>query len=98
VNFEPRALNLQPPVLNPAPCSLNLLGLNPESITLTPIPTTNRAGRQYVQAHGWAWEYQLNALSVDNIEVMTPSRVMVEATLTEVAILKDRARTEVGFT
>jgi len=47
-----------------------------------------------VRAHGWAWEYQLNALSVDNIEVMTPSRVMVEATLTEVAILKDRARTE----
>jgi hypothetical protein len=41
-------------------------------------------------------EYQLNALRIDNVEVMTPSRVMVEATLTEVAILKDRARTEVG--
>ena len=47
-----------------------------------------------VRAHGWAWEYQLNALSIDKVEVMTPSRVMVEATLTEVAILKDRARTE----
>jgi hypothetical protein len=31
---------------------------------------------------------------VDKVEVMTPSRVMVEATLTEVAVLKDRARTE----
>jgi hypothetical protein len=47
-----------------------------------------------VKAHGWAWEYQLNALTVDKVEVMTPSRVMVEATLTEVAVLKDRARTE----
>ena len=47
-----------------------------------------------VKAHGWAWEYQLNALTVDKVEVMTPDRVMVEATLTEVAILKDRARTE----
>ena len=47
-----------------------------------------------VKAHGWAWEYQLNALTVDKVEVMTPTRVMVEATLTEVAILKDRARTE----
>ena len=44
-----------------------------------------------VKAHGWAWEYQLNALTVDKVEVMTPSRVMVEATLTEVAVLKDRA-------
>tara|TARA_B110000977_G_scaffold179808_1_gene238762 strand:- start:10777 stop:13170 length:2394 start_codon:yes stop_codon:yes gene_type:complete len=47
-----------------------------------------------VKAHGWAWEYQLNALTVDKVEVMTSSRVMVEATLTEVAVLKDRARTE----
>ena len=44
-----------------------------------------------VKAHGWAWEFQLNALTVDKVEVMTPSRVMVEATLTEVAVLKDRA-------
>ena len=46
-----------------------------------------------VKAHGWAWEYQLNALTVDKVEVMSPSRVMVEATLTEVAVLKDVART-----
>jgi hypothetical protein len=47
-----------------------------------------------VKAHGWAWEYQLNALTIDKVEAMTPERVMVEATLTEVAVLKDRARTE----
>jgi hypothetical protein len=46
-----------------------------------------------VRAHGWAWEYQLNDLVVDSVEIVSPTRVMVEATLTEVAVLKDRART-----
>jgi hypothetical protein len=47
-----------------------------------------------VKSHGWAWEYQLNSLSIDKVESLSESRAMVEATLTEVAILKDRARTE----
>ena len=46
-----------------------------------------------VRAHEWAWEYQLNDLVVDSVEIVSPTRVMVEATLTEVAVLKDRART-----
>ena len=46
-----------------------------------------------VRAHGWAWEYQLNDLVVDSVEIVSPTRAMVEATLTEVAVLKDRART-----
>lgn len=47
-----------------------------------------------VRSHGWAWEYQLNSLSIDKVESLSETRAMVEATLTEVAILKDRARTE----
>ena len=35
-----------------------------------------------VRSHGWAWEYQLNSLSVDKVEVER-GRAMVEATLTE---------------
>ena len=33
--------------------------------------------RRCSKAHGWAWEYQLNQLSIDKVEVMSTSRVMV---------------------
>ena len=47
-----------------------------------------------VASHGWAWEYQLNALSIDNINVVSEDRVFVETTLTELAVLKDKSRNE----
>jgi len=47
-----------------------------------------------VAAHGWAWEYKLNNLSVDSVQVVGANKVLVETTLTEVAVLKDRARNE----
>jgi hypothetical protein len=47
-----------------------------------------------VASHGWAWEYQLNALSIDKINISSEDRVFVETTLTEVAVLKDKSRNE----
>ena len=47
-----------------------------------------------VASHGWAWEYQLNALSIDNINIVSEDRVFVETTLTELAVLKDKSRNE----
>ena len=46
-----------------------------------------------VAAHGWAWEYKLNKLSIDSVQVVGANKVLVETTLTEVAVLKDRPRT-----
>ena len=47
-----------------------------------------------VATHGWAWEYKLNDLSIDSVQVIGTEKVFVETTLTEVAVLKDRARNE----
>ena len=47
-----------------------------------------------VKAHGWAWEYQLNELSIDHIQGVGTEKVFVETTLTEVAVLKDHAKNE----
>jgi len=47
-----------------------------------------------VASHGWAWEYQLNALTIDNVAVAGEDRVFIETTLTEVAVLKDKSRNE----
>ena len=47
-----------------------------------------------VAAHGWAWEYKLNKLSIDSVQVVGANKVLVETTLTEVAVLKDRSRNE----
>jgi predicted nucleic acid-binding protein len=47
-----------------------------------------------VASHGWAWEYQLNHLGVDSVDVVGNEKIFIEVTLTEVAVLKDRARNE----
>lgn len=65
-----------------------------DSILEGPMLAQWRTRAEDVKAHGWAWEYQLNALTIDKVESLSADRVVVEATLTEVAILKDRARTE----
>lgn len=47
-----------------------------------------------VASHGWAWEYQLNHLGVDSVDIVGNEKIFIEVTLTEVAVLKDRARNE----
>jgi len=65
-----------------------------EGILDGPMLQQWRTRAEDVAAHGWAWEYQLNDLSIDHVQVVGMDKVFVETTLTEVAVLKDRSRND----
>lgn len=47
-----------------------------------------------VASHGWCWEYELNKLVIEKIEIYNEDEAIVEARLTELAVLKDRSKVD----